>query len=188
MGQTEGRIAVSLNAPAPYGVRHNNEQADTVASLPALGPWATAAERGPSLESIYRVSLTADLCEGNKVISFKNLFHRSQLRAPRKEKNPGALGTCPVCPLVKTALSGRRVDVGGRALIANNLESSLCSFLRLEPLHHRRVARQRLARLAARERRRCAVTVDDVVSRRRRRRRRVVVVVLKIHLLYLGKS
>ena len=22
--------------------------------------------------------------------------------APQKEKNPGALGTCPVCPLVKT--------------------------------------------------------------------------------------
>ena len=87
-------------------------------------------------------------------------------------------------------MSGRRVDVDGRALIANNLESSLCSFLRLEPLHHRRVAGQRLARLAARERRRCAVTVDDVVSRCRSRcdRRRVVVVVLKIHLLYLGKS
>ena len=89
MGQTDGRIAVSLNAPAPYGVRHNNELVDTVASLPALGPWAPAAERGPSLESIYRVSLTADLCEGNKVISFKNLFHRSQLGAPRKEKKSG---------------------------------------------------------------------------------------------------
>ena len=35
-----------------------------VASLPALGPWATPAERGPSLESIYRGSLTVDLCEG----------------------------------------------------------------------------------------------------------------------------
>ena len=33
-------------------------------SLPALGPWAPPAERGPSLESIYRVSLTVDLCEG----------------------------------------------------------------------------------------------------------------------------
>jgi len=41
-----------------------------VASLPALGPWAPPAERGPSLESIYRVSLTVDLCEGNKIISF----------------------------------------------------------------------------------------------------------------------
>ena len=35
-----------------------------VASLPALGPWVPPAERGPSLESIYRVSLTVDLCEG----------------------------------------------------------------------------------------------------------------------------
>ena len=26
--------------------------------------WAPPAERGPSLESIYRVSLTVDLCEG----------------------------------------------------------------------------------------------------------------------------
>ena len=32
-----------------------------VPSLPALGPWAPPAERGPSLESIYRVSLTVDL-------------------------------------------------------------------------------------------------------------------------------
>ena len=36
----------------------------SVPSLPALGPWAPPAERGPSLESIYRVSLTVDLCEG----------------------------------------------------------------------------------------------------------------------------
>ena len=35
-----------------------------VPSLPALGPWAPPAERGPSLESIYPVSLTVDLCEG----------------------------------------------------------------------------------------------------------------------------
>jgi len=36
----------------------------SVPSLPALGPWAPPAERGPSLESIYPVSLTVDLCEG----------------------------------------------------------------------------------------------------------------------------
>jgi len=35
-----------------------------VPSLPALGHWAPPAERGPSLKSIYRVSLTVDLCEG----------------------------------------------------------------------------------------------------------------------------
>jgi len=28
------------------------------------GQWAPPAERVPSLESIYRVSLTVDLCEG----------------------------------------------------------------------------------------------------------------------------
>jgi len=32
------------------------------------------AKRGPSLESIYRVSLTVDLCEGNKIISFKKFI------------------------------------------------------------------------------------------------------------------
>ena len=83
-----------------------------VASLPALGPWA--AERGPSLESIYRVSLTADLCEGNKIISVTKLFHRNELGALQKEKNPGALGTCPVCPLDKTALHVRCVGMRGR--------------------------------------------------------------------------
>jgi len=46
----------------------------TVASLPARGPGHHPAERGPSLESIYRVSLTADLCEGNKIISFKKFI------------------------------------------------------------------------------------------------------------------
>ena len=87
------------------------ERAQPVASLPALGPWAPPSRapppqpsRGPSLESVYRVSLTADLCEGNKIISFKNLFHHSQLGARQKEKNTGALCTCPVCPLVKTAV------------------------------------------------------------------------------------
>jgi len=42
----------------------------SVASLPALGPWAPPSRTGPSLKSIYRVSLTVDLCEGNKIISF----------------------------------------------------------------------------------------------------------------------
>ena len=77
-------------------------------SLPALGRWAPLVERGPSLESIYRVSLTVDLGEGNKIISFKNLFHHSQLGAPQKEKKSvgpaWARAYCPVCPLVKTAL------------------------------------------------------------------------------------
>jgi len=77
----------------------------SVASLPALGPWAPPAERGPSLESIYRVSLTVDLCEGNKTISLKKFISPQPVGGPQKEKNPGALGSCPVCPLVKTALA-----------------------------------------------------------------------------------
>jgi len=84
-------------------------QMEAVASLPpfTLGPWAPPAERGPSLESIYRVSLTVDLCEGNKIISFYKFISPQPVGGPQKEKNPGALmGTCPVCPLVKTALDG----------------------------------------------------------------------------------
>jgi len=38
-------------------VRSNLQVRTPVASLPALGPWAPPAERGPSLESINRVSL-----------------------------------------------------------------------------------------------------------------------------------
>jgi len=78
----------------------------TVASLPALVPWAPPpAQRGPSLESIYRVSITVDLCEGNKIISFKKFISAQPVGGPSKrKKNLWALGTCPVCPLVKTAL------------------------------------------------------------------------------------
>jgi len=75
-----------------------------IASLPALGPGHPPAERGTSLESIHRVSLTVDLCEGNKIISFKKFISPQPVGARRKEKKSGALGTCPVCPLVKTAL------------------------------------------------------------------------------------
>ena len=76
-----------------------------VASLPALGLWAPPAKRGISLESIYRVSLTVDLCEGNKIISLKKIFTTASFGRLKKKKNPGALGTCLVCPLVKTALT-----------------------------------------------------------------------------------
>ena len=54
------------------------------------GPGHPLAERGPTLESIYRVSLTVDLCKGNKIISLKNLFHHSQLGALKKKKHPGS--------------------------------------------------------------------------------------------------
>jgi len=41
------------------------------------------------LESIYRVSLTVDLCEGNKIISFKKITSPQPVGGPRKEKNQG---------------------------------------------------------------------------------------------------
>ena len=84
--------------------KSGGRETGAVAFLPALGPWAPPAKRGPSLESIYRVSLTVDLCEGNKIISFKKFTSPQPVGAPQKEKKSGALGTCPVCPLVKTAL------------------------------------------------------------------------------------
>ena len=54
--------------------------------------WAlgTPAERGPSLESIYRVSLTVDLCEGNEIISFfLNCFTTASWGPLEKKKNRG---------------------------------------------------------------------------------------------------
>ena len=72
------------------------------------GALGTPAEWGPSLESIHRISLKVDLCEGNKIISFKEFISPEPVGGPQKEKKyPGALGTCPVCPVVKTALGWR---------------------------------------------------------------------------------
>ena len=88
----------------------------SVPSLPASGSWAHPAERSPSLESIYRVSLTVDFCEGKgiKLAAFiaplsatipaqhKNspLFHHSQLGAPQKEQTKsGGPGHVPSVPI-----------------------------------------------------------------------------------------
>ena len=57
-----------------------------VTSLPALGPWAPPAERGPSPETIYRVSLTVDLCEGNKIISLKKFISPQPVGGPSKRQ------------------------------------------------------------------------------------------------------
>ena len=69
----------------------------SVASLPALGPWAPPpAERGPSLESIYRVSLTVDLYEGNKIISLKKINFTTASWGPlKKKKKSGDPGHVP---------------------------------------------------------------------------------------------
>ena len=53
-------------------------RARTVVSLPTLGPWAPPAELGPLLESLYRVSLTVDLCA----------FSASTLLVGRQEGHP----------------------------------------------------------------------------------------------------
>jgi len=71
-----------------------------VASLPSLGPWAPPAERGPSLESIYRVSLTVDLCEGNEIISFKKIYFTTASWGPLKnKKKSGGPGHVPSVPI-----------------------------------------------------------------------------------------
>jgi len=71
-----------------------------VASWPALGPWAPPAERRPSLESIYRVSLTVDLCEGNEIISLKKICFTTTSWGPlKKEKKSGGPGHVPSVPI-----------------------------------------------------------------------------------------
>ena len=79
----------------PVAVRLVASCCTPVASLPALGPWAPPAERGPSLESIYRVSLTADLCEGDKIISLKIYFTTANWGLLRKKiHGPWARAQC----------------------------------------------------------------------------------------------
>ena len=71
-----------------------------VASLPALGPLAPPpAKRGPSLESIYRVSVTVDLCEGNKIISFKTFISPQPVGGLSKRKKLRGPGHEPSVPI-----------------------------------------------------------------------------------------
>ena len=93
-----GTARRSVSVPILLNAAHLGPS-QPVASLPALGPWAPPAERGPSLESIFRVSVTVDLCECNKIISLKKLFHHSQLGAPQKEKKSGGPGHVPSVPI-----------------------------------------------------------------------------------------
>ena len=64
------------------------------ACIGALGT-PTPAERGSSLESIYRVSLTVDLCEGNKIISLKKFISPQPVGALKKKKKSGGRGHVP---------------------------------------------------------------------------------------------
>jgi len=70
-----------------------------VASLPALRPWAPPAEWGPLLESIYRVSLTVDLCKGNKIISFLKKYLTTASWGPLKKKKVRGPGHVPSVPI-----------------------------------------------------------------------------------------
>ena len=96
-----------LQSSAVLASTHHHAESvlDALSDFACIGALGTPpAERGgPSLECIYRVSLTVDLYEGNNIISFKN-FTTTSWGPLKKKKNPGALGTCSVCPLVKTAL------------------------------------------------------------------------------------
>ena len=80
--------------------------------------YPSAAQEQPFTASLLYITKTVKLTRyallvfvrscssiNNKIISLKKLFHHSQLGALKKKKNPGALGTCPVCPLIKTALN-----------------------------------------------------------------------------------
>ena len=58
------RRCAFVHATTRGAIKSHSRVITPVPSSPALGPWAPPAERGPSLESIYRVSLTIDLCEG----------------------------------------------------------------------------------------------------------------------------
>ena len=62
-----------------------------------IGALGTPSRTGPSLESIYRVSLTVDLCEVNKIISFKKFSSPQPVGGPSKRKKirgPWARAQC----------------------------------------------------------------------------------------------
>jgi len=69
--------------------------------IAALG--TTPSRTGPLARKYLPGFPYSDLCNGNKTISCKTFTSPQPVGASQKEKNPGALGTCPVCPLVKTA-------------------------------------------------------------------------------------
>ena len=63
------------------------------------GALGTPAERGPSLESIYRVSRTVDLCEGNKIISFNKFISPQSVGGPSERKKSWGPGHVPSVPI-----------------------------------------------------------------------------------------
>ena len=64
------------------------------------------AERGPSLESIYQISLTVGLSEGNKIISLKKFISPQPVGGPSKrKKKSGSPGHVPSVSLTKSIYS-----------------------------------------------------------------------------------
>ena len=86
--------------------RRHSSVFTSIAALPPL------AERGPSLESrpIYRVSLTVDLWEGNKIISFKKLFHHSQLGLLKKKKIRGPWARAQCAHWLRRPCAGKPIN------------------------------------------------------------------------------
>ena len=72
--------------------------------------YPSAAQEQPMYNSMQVDQIcTTSACTSinNKTITLKkNYFTTASWGPLKKKQNPGASGTCPVCPLVKTALSG----------------------------------------------------------------------------------
>jgi len=64
--------------------------------------YPSAAQEQPFTVGQFRITKTVNRYQFKKIISPQTVG------GPSKRKNPGALGTCPVCPLVKTALDSIR--------------------------------------------------------------------------------
>ena len=63
------------------------------------GALSTPRRTRPSLESIYRVSLKVDLCEGNKIISFNKFISPQPVGGPSKRKKIRGPGHVPSVPI-----------------------------------------------------------------------------------------
>ena len=71
--------------------------------------YPSAAQEQPFTAGLFCMLVFVRSCSSinNKIISLKKFILPQPVEGPTKrKKNPGALGTCPVCPLVKTALAG----------------------------------------------------------------------------------
>ena len=75
-----------------------------VESAPMLGPWAPPAERGPSLESIYRVFITVDLREDIAFSALTLLVGRQEGHPACKKLSSEVLAWLSVWSEVQTCI------------------------------------------------------------------------------------